>query len=320
MQWRCWLMVMFLTPIAAFHCLKVNAQQTSATLVGTVTDSSNAVVPGATIRATNLATGVWREVITDDNGTYAFPFLPAGEYAVSASLAGFKTQKIDRVILGVQQTGRVDFQLTVGEVAQTISVQGGAILLQTETSTVGTVIDSTKIVELPLNGRNFVQLAQLIPGVQAGTPGSITVRRARGSIWQQDSPFGSTGMSANGSRDTANRFFIDGVETMDYDAMTYSFSPSVDSLAEFKVETGNSSAESGGAPGGQINMITKRGGNRLTGTLWEFNRNDALTQAYDAIANKSVAPPRLNRNQFGANIGGPVFIPTIHHGTSRTIL
>jgi hypothetical protein len=135
-------MIIFLTLMPAFHCLKLNAQQTSATLVGTVTDSSNAVVPGATIRATNLATGVWREALTDDNGAYSFPFLTAGEYSVSASLPGFKIQRRDRVILGVQQTGRVDFQLTVGEVTQTISVEGTAILLQTETSMVGTVIDS----------------------------------------------------------------------------------------------------------------------------------------------------------------------------------
>ncbi len=181
--------------------------------------------------------------------------------------------------------------------------------LQTENSTVGTVIDSAKIVELPLNGRNFVQLAQLIPGVQSGTPGSITVRRGRGSIGQQDAGFASTAMSANGSRDTANRFFIDGIEAMDHDAETYSFSPSIDSLAEFKVETSTYSAEAGGAPGGHVNIVTRRGGNQYRGTLWEFNRNDALTQSYDAIARKEVTPPRLNRNQFGANFGGPVKLP-----------
>ena len=318
MQWRCCLLVIFLTYLAAFHGLTVRAQQTSATLVGTVTDSSNAVIPGVTIRATNLATQVSREAITDGNGAYSFPFLPAGEYAVSASLVGFKIQKVDRVILAVQQTGRVDFQLAVGEVTQTISVEGAGILLQTENSVVGTVIDSAKIVELPLNGRNFVQLAQLIPGVQAGTPGSITVRRGRGSIGQQDSPFGSTGMSANGSRDTANRFFIDGLETMDYDAMTYSFSPSVDSLAEFKVETSTYSAELGGAPGGQVNMVTRSGGAAYHGTIWEFNRNDALTQTYDAVARKSVNPPRLNRNQFGANVGGPVWLPKLYNGRQKT--
>src|SRR5207248_6574252 len=193
-----------------------------------------------------------------------------------------------------------------------------AVLLQTENATVGTVIDSSKIVELPLNGRNFIQLAQLIPGVQAGTPGSITVRGGRGSVGQTDSAYGSTAASANGSRDTANRFYIDGIEVMDYDAMTYSFSPSVDSLAEFKVQTSTYSAEYGGAPGGQVNMITKSGTNRLHGTLWEFNRNDQLTQSYDAIADKSVTSPRLNRNQFGANVGGPIWIPKIYKGTDKT--
>ena len=294
------------------------AQQTTATVTGTVTDPTGALVPGVTITVTNLATNGVRETKSDETGSYTLPFLPAGEYSVTAGAPGFQTQKIDRVTLQVQQTARVDLQLRVGDVAETVNVEAFAVALQTDNATVGTVIDGTKIVDLPLNGRNFVQLAQLIPGVQAGTPGSITVRRGRGSIGQQDAPFGSTAMSANGSRDTANRYLLDGIEFMDYDAMTYSFSPSVDSLAEFKVETGNSSAESGGAPGGQINMITKRGGNRVTGTLWEFNRNDALTQAYDAIAGHSVAAPRLNRNQFGVNIGGPVFIPNLYRGTDKT--
>src|SRR3954454_20886699 len=294
------------------------AEQTTASLVGTITDASGAVMPKVVVRATNLSTNVQRETHTDDTGAYSLPFLTAGDYSVTVTLAGFQVQRVDKVTLQVQQTARQDLSLKVGEVSETVNVEASASLLQTETSTVGTVIDSTKIVDLPLNGRNFVQLAQLIPGVNAGTPGSITVRRGRGSIGQQDSPFGSTGMNANGSRDTANRYFIDGIEFLDYDAMTYSFSPSVDSLAEFKVETSTYSADAGGAPGGHVNMITKRGGNQFHGTLWEFNRNDALTQSYDAIAEKSATPPRLNRNQFGGNIGGPVYIPKLYSGKDKT--
>src|SRR5215471_5614721 len=294
------------------------AQQTTATLLGTINDPSGASIPGVAVQVSNLATNVVRETTSDASGAYSIPNLPPGNYKVTASKTGFQTARLENVTLQVEQVARVDLRLEVGSMTETVNVDASVALLQTETSSVGTVIDSAKIVDLPLNGRNFIQLAQLIPGVQAGTPGSITVRRGRGSIGQQDSPFGSTAMSANGSRDTANRYLIDGIEFMDYDAMTYSFSPSVDSLDEFKVETGNPSAESGGAPGGQINMITKRGGNRVTGTLWEFNRNDALTQAYDAIAGKSVAPPRLNRNQFGANIGGPVIIPNVYRGTDKT--
>jgi hypothetical protein len=294
------------------------AQQTTATLGGVVTDPSGAVVPNVHIVATNLATNVSREADTDTSGNYSIPFIPAGDYSVTATLSGFQAQKVEHLTLQVQQDARVDFHMTVGNVSESVSVAATAAALQTENATVGTVIDSAKIVELPLNGRNFVQLAQLIPGVQTGTPGSITVRRGRGSVGQSDPSYGGTAASANGQRDTADRYLLDGIEMMDYDAVTYSFSPSVDSLSEFKVETSSYSAESGGAPGAQVNMITKSGTNQLRGTLWEFNRNDALTQSYDAIANKSVKPPRLNRNQFGANIGGPVVIPKLYHGKDKT--
>jgi len=286
--------------------------------VGSIADASGAVVPNVLVKATNLATNVSRETKSDDSGNYTLPFLPAGDYSVTASISGFQTQTVDRLTLQVQQTARIDFKLTLGSINEKVTVAASAEVLQTENATVGTVIDFGKISQLPLNGRNFIQLAQLVPGVQPGTPGSITVRRGRGSVGQTDAAYGSTAASANGQRDTADRFFLDGIETMDYDAVTYSFSPSIDSIAEFKVETSTYSAESGSAPGAQVNMITKSGANAVTGTLWEFNRNDALTQSYDAIANKSVQPGRLNRNQFGANIGGPVVLPKIYHGKDKT--
>src|SRR6266446_5882174 len=298
--------------------MPVKAQQTTATLLGTVGDASGGSIPGVTVRVINLATNALRETVTDQTGYYSIPNLPAGNYKVTATKEGFQGQQYDSVTLQVEQSARLAILMQVGNVAETVNVSASASLLQTENASVGTVIDSAKIVDLPLNGRNFIQLAQLIPGVQAGTPGSITVRRGRGSVGQTDAAYGSTAASANGSRDTANRFFLDGIEVMDYDAMTYSFSPSVDSLAEFKVQTSTYSGEYGGAPGGQVNMITKSGTNQYRGTLWEFNRNDQLTQSYDEIAGKSVTSPRLNRNQFGANIGGPVSIPKIYHGRDKT--
>ena len=257
----------------------MRGQVTTANLVGTVTDSTGASVANVLIHVTHLGTNTSRDTKTDSSGNYTLPFLPAGDYSMSAAINGFQTQSVERITLQVQQTARMDFTLTPGSISEKITVAATSEVLQTENATVGTVIDSGKIVQLPLNGRNFIQLAQLIPGVQPGTPGSITVRRGRGSVGQTDAAFGSTAASANGQRDTADRFFLDGIETMDYDAVTYSFSPSIDSLAEFKVETSTYSAESGSAPGAQVNMITKSGTNQINGTLWEFNRNDALTQS-----------------------------------------
>src|SRR6266849_5353816 len=295
-----------------------HAQQTTATLLGTVTDASGAAVPGVTVQASNLGTNVVREATSDAGGAYSIPHPSPGNSRVRASKDGFQAARVESVTLQVEQAARLDLKLEVGNITETVNVSASATLLQTENASVGTVIDAAKIVDLPLNGRNFIQLAQLIPGVQAGTPGSITVRRGRGSVGQTDAAYGSTAASANGSRDTANRFFLDGIEVMDYDAMTYSFSPSVDSLSEFNVQTSTYSADYGGAPGGQINMLTKSGTNALHGTLWEFNRNDQLTQSYDAIAGKSVTSPRLNRNQFGANLGGPVWVPKVYKGKDKT--
>ena len=294
------------------------AQQTTATLTGIVTDASGALVANVKVKATSTQTNAVRETTTNEAGSYSLPFLAAGEYNIDTTKEGFQSGRVTGLALQVGVTARVDIQIKVGNVSESINVEANGATLQTENATVGSVIDAQKIVDLPLNGRNFIQLAQLIPGAQAGTPGSITVRRGRGSIGQADSSFGSTGFSANGSRDTANRFFLDGIEVMDYDAMTYSFSPSVDSLAEFKVETANYSAESGGAPGGHVNMLTKRGGNAYHGTVWEFNRNDALTQTYDAIGKQSLPSPRLNRNQFGANLGGAVRFPKVYNGENKT--
>lgn len=296
----------------------LQAQQTTATVTGTAADPSGAVLPKVQLKLTNTQTNVVRQTETDGAGMYSIPFLPAGSYQLAASATGFKTANVQPFDLQVGQTARVDLRLEVGDVTQSLEVSAAAAALQTETVSVGAVIDAEKIVDLPLNGRNFVQLAQLIPGVQPGTPGSITVRRGRGSIGETSRSFGQTAMSANGARDTNNRFYLDGVEFMDYDAFSYPFALSVDSLSEFRVETSTYSAEYGASPGGQVSILTRRGTNSLRGTLWEFNRNDALTQTYNAISDKSIASPRLNRNQFGANAGGPVVLPKIYNGKDRT--
>ncbi len=296
----------------------LSAQQITGTVTGIATDPSGALLSGVQIQLRNLQTNVVREVSTDASGSYSIPFLTAASYSLSATAPGFRTFQVESFTLQVGQTARLDLALQIGDVTQTIVVSGEAAALQTESASVGAVIDGGAIVDLPLNGRNFVQLAQLVPGVNPGTPGSISVRRGRGSIGETSSAFGGTGMSANGARDTNNRFYLDGVEFMDYDGYTYPFALSVDSLSEFRVETSTFSAEYGGSPGGQVSILTRRGSNQFRGTLWEFNRNDALTQTYDAIGKKEATAPRLNRNQYGANIGGPVRIPKIYDGKDKT--
>jgi hypothetical protein len=305
-------------PLLLLASITLPAQQITGTVTGIATDPSGAVLTDVKVRVTNLQTGVARETTTDASGSFSVPFLTAASYSLTATANGFRTYQIESFVLQVGQTARVDLALELGDVSQTLSVSADAAALQTESASVGAVINSENIVDLPLNGRNFIQLAQLIPGVNPGTPGSISVRRGRGSIGETSSAFGGTGMSANGARDTNNRFYLDGVEFMDYDAYSYPFALSVDSLSEFRVETSTFSAEYGGSPGGQVSILTRRGGNQFRGTLWEFNRNDALTQTYDAIAQRSVNPPRLNRNQFGANIGGPVLLPKIYNGRNKT--
>jgi len=294
------------------------AQQTTATIVGAVTDPSGSVLPGVEIRVRGVDTNLIRETKTDGSGNYTIPFLPSGRYESTAKARGFRTNNVSVFQLEVGQTARIDLKMEIGDVTESVQVTADTAALQTENATVGAVIDAAKIVDLPLNGRNFVQLAQLIPGVLPGTPGSITVRRGRGSIGETARSFGQTAISANGARDTNNRFYLDGVEFMDYDAFSYPFALSVDSLSEFKVETSTYSAEYGASPGGHVSIITRRGVNQYHGALWEFNRNDQLTQTYDAIGKTSVTSPRLNRNQYGANLAGPVRIPKVYNGKDKT--
>ncbi|MGH9657020.1 MAG: carboxypeptidase regulatory-like domain-containing protein [Bryobacteraceae bacterium] len=288
-------------------------QAITAKLVGAVTDPSGAVVLNAKVETRNVQTNLVRSTATDAQGNYELNFLPVGSYTLSVEAAGFLRAEVSQFQLNLDQVARVDVRLRLGQTTESVTVEAGALLMQTENATVGTVIDSQKVVELPLNGRSFVQLALLTPGVNPGTPGSITVRRLRGAVGQ------AVGMSANGARDTQNRFYYDGIEAMDLDSYSFSFSPSIDAINEFKVQASTYSADVGGAPGGQVNLTTKSGTNLLHSTFWWFNRNDAFT-ALNGFQPRTpgAKPPRLNRNQFGGNAGGPVLLPKLYNGKDKT--
>jgi hypothetical protein len=295
-------------------------QNSFGTIVGTVTDPTNAVVPNATITVTNVDTNTTRQIQADGSGSYTVPSLSPGTYVVKVQGSGFGAQQGNPIVLQADQTARIDFSLKVGEGTQIVNVDTTATALQIDSPTVGSTINSKEVEDLPLNGRNFVQLTQLIPGVNPGTPSSIAARRGRGSIGQSDANGGLTATQINGQRDVQNRFFIEGTESMDYDANTYAFSPSIDAISQFKVDTSTSTAENGGALGGFINIIIKSGSNAYHGTLWEFNRNNYFTSTHDFISttNPNPAPQRLNRSQFGGNVGGPLVIPHLYNGRDKT--
>src|SRR5215212_10963136 len=213
--------------------------QTFGEITGVVTDPSGAVLVGASVRVTNPQTNLTRSVATNNAGNYAFPALLPGVYNVRAEMSGFQSEIRSGVELQVQQTARIDFQLKIGGVAEAVEVQGGAPLLATENATVGTVIENRRIVELPLNGRNFLSLIALSPNVTAqfAGPGQANDRQGGSRSNQQ--------ISISGQRREFNYYTLDGVDNTDVNFNTYIFLPSVDALEEFKVQTGVYSAEFG---------------------------------------------------------------------------
>jgi len=301
------------TPCVVFTLLVTVAPsfaQTLGEITGIVTDSTGAVISGATISVRNNATSATREAVTNEAGVFSFPALNPGLYEVRASARGFKTVIRSNVTLEVQQTLRLDFEMAVGEVTESVSVSAGAIALQTENATVGTVIENKRIVELPLNGRNALQLVALAPNVSFGFPAAGQADARQGGIRAAQS------ISVGGQRAQFNRFTLDGVENTDPNFNTFVVLPSVDALQEFKVQSGIYPAEFGrGAT--QINIMTKSGGNDYHGTLFHFLRNEKLdAKNYAFTANRPPKDP-FRLNQFGFTLGGPVSVPKLFDGRNR---
>jgi len=251
--------------------------QTLGTITGEIKDSSGASIPGSTVTAQNVATNAVRTQASNNVGAFTFPAMPPGVYLVKAELEGFKPAE-NRVELHVEQTLRVSFTLEIGGVAETALVTAVTPLLTTENATVGTVIENRRIVELPLNGRNYLSLIALSPNVSAGFAGAGQAGdRQGGSRANQQ-------ISISGQRREFNYYTLDGVDNTDVNFNTYIFLPSVDALEEFKVQTGIYSAEFGRAAG-QVNVVTKSGSNAFHGTVFEFHRNekfDARPYAFTA--------------------------------------
>jgi hypothetical protein len=284
--------------------LPLLAQVQSGRIVGTVFDPQRAAVPGATVTVTDPATNLSRKVIADASGDYVVTPLDPGTYTVSASAPGFQTTVRTGVVLTVAQVARVEFDLRIGETTTQVQVTTEVALLTTETATLGQVISTKQITDLPLNGRKFTELGRLTPGVTL-LPATGNVQRVRPELVN-----GNVISGVPGSQTT---FLLDGVDITEQHQGGTWIQTSVDALQEFNLQQNAYSAEFARA-GGSFNITTKSGSNRVNGNVFEFLRNDRM----DARDFFSLTRALLKRNQFGGTIGGPVVLPKLYDGRNRT--
>jgi hypothetical protein len=276
--------------------------QTSAGVKGVVTDSSGALVPGADIVVTNLDTGAKRQTLTNETGGYEVPLLQPGRYTIAGRKPGFKQATRDGLELELNQIAQIDFTMVAGEVNETVEVQASTPLLESNTSSVGQVIEKKAVSDLPLNGRNFAQLAILGPGVTGvGYSASGTI----GGGTRPDDMRPGTELFSNGNREQSNNFMLDGLDNNFRRNGLITLRPSVEAVLEFKIQTNLFQAEQGRNPGATINVITKSGSNSFHGSGYEFLRNTQL-DAKNFFAKPGRPKAQYQQNQFGASLGGPI--------------
>ena len=267
------------------------SQNIRGTILGTITDESGGAIRGAKVTAHQTSTGLSRTELTNDAGEYSIPQLPVGQYTLEVEQPGFKKMGRTGIELRVDDKVRIDVSLTVGQLAETVAVEASVPVVSTDSATVGNVIDNKQVTELPLNGRNFLQLNLLVPGANQGVKGS-----------QNQTQGGS--ISINGAREQSNNFLLDGMDNNDLAINQYAVAISTEAIQEFKVQASTYSAEFGRSPGAQINVATKAGTNDFHGVLYEYLRNADLDAKN--FFDRPGPIPGFKRNQFGASAGGPI--------------
>ncbi len=263
------------------------AQIGAGGLAGDVVDQAGAVMPGATVTVTSVRTNASRWLVTGRDGHYAFGGLLPGIYRVRVELVGFRPLTREGIQIATGETVRLDLQLAVGGLTEAVTVTADAPLLRSQTSGLGHVIDNRKIVDLPLNGRSFIALATLVPGVALPPPPAAPFPRI------------------NGGRPRTNEYLFDGISVLQPEPGQVAFFPNIDAIQEFKIESNSPPAEFGRFNGGVINLTTKSGGNVIGGSIFEFLRNEALN-ARHFFASTNPVKPQFRRNQFGGVSGGPI--------------
>lgn len=283
------LVVFFLLTSVGVFAAAAHAQVATAVLLGTVEDASGGAVVGASVDLKSTTTGVSITTITGSDGSYVFPQAPVGRYSLEVKMTGFRRFERTGIILNVNQKARIDVRLEVGEVTQTVNVDANAALVNTVDGEVGQVVNQKNIVELPLKGRQFLELAFL-------TTGAVNAPNDYRATQQGIAP------AVNGNRPEANSYTLNGASNMEPFDGQFTIVPSVDSVEEFKIQSGSFNAEYGQAGGAIVNVITKSGTNSFHGSLYEFFRNDKLNARN--FFNPIKSPVR--QNQYGGTIGGPI--------------
>ena len=265
----------------------VGAQIGSGALTGDVVDRTGAAVPGAAVTVVAVETNLSRTVVTDQNGTYYVQGLAPGAYRARVELSGFGPLTRDGIRLATGETVRLDLQLQLGELTEALTVTGDAPLLRSDSAGLGHVVDNRKIMDLPLNGRSFISLASLVPGVALPPPPAAPLPRI------------------NGGRPRTNEYLFDGISVLQPEPGQVAFFPNIDAIQEFKIESNSPPAEFGRFNGGVVNLTTRSGSNAVRGSVFEFFRHEALN-ARNFFAATNATKPRFRRNQFGGVVGGPI--------------
>ncbi len=296
--------VIFLVLVAALLATSSALAQSTATVQGTVTDSKGDVLPNATVIVKNRSTSAERTTQTDSSGIYQVAALPVGVYSIEVRLQGFKTGLADQVTLEVAKTVVQNFQMDVGAITEQVLVSSDLPVIETSTTSVGTVINQRTVQEIPLNGRHFVDLGLLIPGSVTPPQNGFLTAPLRGQ--------GSFAINTAGNREDTVNFMINGINLNDMVQNQITFQPSINTVQEFKADNSTFSAEYGRNSGAIVNIATRSGSNDYHGELFEFLRNDF----FDArnFFERTPQPAPFKRNQFGFNLGGPLNLPHFGEG------
>jgi hypothetical protein len=295
----CLAVLLLLVPASGMH----GQSASTGSILGSVKDSSGAVVPGAIVLVTNAATGVVSNATTTTTGDYTVLSLIPGSYQVSCQAPGFSKEVVTGITLSVSQQARVDLKLSTGAVTETVQVTAQGVSLDTDNAAISQLVSRRQVVELPVNGRNFFDLLSIGAGAVTTGGEQGAMRAGKGNAW-----------SINGSRPEANTYYLDGMLNTDQALNTPSVVMSIDAIQEFKTLSGTYSAQYGFSAN-QVSVTTKSGGNSLHGTLFEFARNDAFDAfSYQQIGKKQ----KLRKNQFGYVADGPVYIPKLYDGRNKT--